>query len=353
MQWSLLIPALRQAGFDVSVLTLVHEGALFDQLRASGISATCVGMRHRTDLPRLLRALYQARAPLDLVVTQSINADVVGHAIARKVRAAHVVTEHAGPGPGARRTAHRAALARIIAPRVDRAIAVSGAQIPTLVDLGYRRERIRIIRNAVADLAPTESRAVVRAQLGLPVERFLAVLVATVRPEKNVDVFIRGVQLAHHADSRITGLVVGGGSELERLRRLVDDKGAVRLTGHRSDVPDLLHAADAVCLSSSQEASPMALLEGMAAGKPIVATDVGGVPEAVENEKTGLLVPIGDSNAFASALLRLAADPVLAARMGRAGRERQRTLFSLDRMVSDYTELFEDVLAERRSRPST
>jgi glycosyltransferase involved in cell wall biosynthesis len=94
----------------------------------------------------------------------------------------------------------------------------------------------------------------------------------------------------------------------------------------------------------------MALLEAMALGKPVVAIDVGGVRDAVEDGETGLLVRGGYPAEFAGALLRLAGDRVYAARLGARGRERQLTRFSSDRMVDDYARLFESV-AGRRARP--
>lgn len=348
-QWSLLIPALRESGFDVSLLTLVARGTLFDQLVQLGVPASCVRMRHRIDLIRLRQALRYADGRPDLIVTQSINAHVVGQLIARRVGAPHVVTEHAGPGVP--RAAHRALLARLIAPRVDSVVAVSRAQIPRLVELGYRLERLSIIHNAVPAMTQTDLPGSVREELGVPGENFLAVLVATLRPEKRIDVFIRAIQSAARRDSRISGIVVGGGPESGRLRELVDDDGAVRLIGHRSDVANILGAADVVCLSSDAEASPMTVLEAMSVGKPVVATDVGGVSEAVINGETGLLVPAHDVEAFASALVRLASDPSLAGRMGEAARMRQRELFSTSRMVSEYAELFERVLEARRLGP--
>ena len=175
-------------------------------------------------------------------------------------------------------------------------------------------------------------------------------LVARLRPEKRIDVFIRAVQEARRRDPRIAGLVVGDGSERARLERLARDDGAVRLTGHRFDVPDIIGAADAVCLSSNTEASPMTLLEAMAVGKPVIATEVGGIPEAVVEEQTGLLVPAGNPAAFATAVLRLAWDPALAERMGQAARERHRARFSIERMVAEYVDVFERVLEARRSR---
>jgi glycosyltransferase involved in cell wall biosynthesis len=93
----------------------------------------------------------------------------------------------------------------------------------------------------------------------------------------------------------------------------------------------------------------LGLLEAMAAAKPVVATDVGGVSEIVEHEKTGLLVPPADPHTFASAVGRLAADRTLADRLGRAGRERQLALFSTERMIASYLQVFEEVLVRRRS----
>src|SRR5207244_7439220 len=98
-QWSLLIPALRESGFDVLLLTLVTRGELFDELVQLGVPARCVRMRHRTDLIRLRQALGYAEARPDLIVTQSINAHVVGQLIARRIGAPHVVTEHTPVGP--------------------------------------------------------------------------------------------------------------------------------------------------------------------------------------------------------------------------------------------------------------
>jgi glycosyltransferase involved in cell wall biosynthesis len=228
-------------------------------------------------------------------------------------------------------------------------VAVSRTQIPRLLDLGYRPERLSIIHNAVPEVTHTNLPESVRGELGVPVENFLAVLVASLRPEKRVDVFIRAIQTAARRDSRISGIVVGGGPESDRLSELVDDDGPIRLIGHQSDVANILGAADVACLSSDAEASPMTVLEAMSAGKPVVATDVGGIHEAVINEETGLLVRARDAGAFASALLRLASDPSLAVRMGEAARMRHRALFSTSRMVTEYAEHFERVLEARRS----
>ncbi len=117
----------------------------------------------------------------------------------------------------------------------------------------------------------------------------------------------------------------------------------VELLGVRSDVPDLLAAADVLCLTSDSEALPMSILEAMALARPVIATDVGGTPEQVEHGVTGLLVPPGDVAAAADALGRVAADPAAARAMGERGRERQRERFDGDAMVTGYLRVLESL----------
>lgn len=343
-QWSLLIPELR-ARFDVSVLTLVTEGPFFEELRAREIPISCAHMRGRTDVRGVRRAMRFAEIQPHLVVTQSINAHVVGHFIARRAGAAHVTNEHLGPGRPTR--LHRELLSRLVGPRVDGAIAIANIQVPRLVELGYRPQRIRIIHNGVPQPVAVQPRLDVRKQLGVRDDEVLALLVATLRPEKEAHVFFEAVHEAHRADPRIRGLIVGAGPDLQRLKDLAGSNGIVQVLGERLDVPDLLGAADASCLSSAAEAIPMSLLEAMALGKPVVATNVGGIAEAVIAEETGILVPAGDHSAFASALLRLASNPEFAHRLGEAGRERHRALFSLPRMIAEYERAFEEILSQR------
>jgi glycosyltransferase involved in cell wall biosynthesis len=130
--------------------------------------------------------------------------------------------------------------------------------------------------------------------------------------------------------------------------------GVVRIVGQRADVVDILAMADAVCLTSDAEALPMVVLEAMSLGRPVVATSVGGVPEAVTHEQTGLLVPLGDSEAFARALARLADDPQLASILGRAAMRRWSEHFTAERMADRYALLFASLAgnAPRRDRSS-
>jgi glycosyltransferase involved in cell wall biosynthesis len=343
-QWALLIPRLKQR-FVPFVLTLVDEGPFFDQLRDDGVSVDCVRMRRRTDVRGWRQALSYAAWQPDIVVTQSIDADVVGGAIAWRAGVPHITTEHAGPGAPSR--LHQDLLRRLVARRMAASVAVSAVQVPRLVRLGYPRHSIHVIPNGVPVPEVTRERAAVREALEIPPDAVLAVLVAAIRPEKRPDVFIAAVEKAHRANRLVRGVIAGDGSELPRVRELAGSSGVVRVLGHRDDVADLLAAADAVCLSSDAEGTPMVALEAMALGKPVVATKVGGVPQVVEDHSTGLLVPPHDPDAFAEALLQLASSPELARRLGERGRVRHGERFNVERMVDGYARLFDDVLALR------
>lgn len=136
-------------------------------------------------------------------------------------------------------------------------------------------------------------------------------------------------------------LVVGEGRQAEYVRGI----DGVELLGERNDVPDLLAQADLFALSSRSEGMPLSILEAMAAGLPVVATAVGGIPEIVVAGETGLLVPPGDVEALTSALRELLAEPEKRRRLGAAGRRRAQELFDLPRFRQAHIELYERLLA--------
>jgi glycosyltransferase involved in cell wall biosynthesis len=144
--------------------------------------------------------------------------------------------------------------------------------------------------------------------------------------------------------------LVGDGPDRPLVEDEIREQGletVVALLGERHDVPELLAKADVFALSSTSEGLPLSIIEAMAAGLPVVATAVGGVPELVVDDETGLLVPPRDADAFAEALRRLVHDPELGSRLGDAGRARAERLFDLPRFREAYLSLYRSLLAER------
>jgi glycosyltransferase involved in cell wall biosynthesis len=351
-QWSLLIPALRDVGFAPAVLTLVEEGQYFNHLVEAEIEAHCARVRHRYDVLRLAEAATHASSRFSVIITQTLIAQAVGHAIARLRRIPHITAEH--QPPSLPRPVHERELLSVLAPRVTAVVGVAHAQLPDLIELGYSRSRIRIIPNGTPTVDPQGAVGAVRRQLNFSKEDFIAILVATLRPQKRAEDFVDAVHRASVVEPRIKGLVVGTGPELPRIaERASRTGGVVQVIGERTDVLDLLAMADVACLSSYAEGLPMVVLEAMSVGKPMVMTDVPGIRETIEHETTGLLVRVGDVDEFAGALIRLARDRVLAHTMGANAKARHLQRFSVTRMVERYALLLESVAAAARGGMSS
>jgi glycosyltransferase involved in cell wall biosynthesis len=338
--WATLVPELHDRGVEVAVVCLSAEGAFFGELKARGVSTVSVGMRGRSDIGGMRRALAAAAVRPDAVVTRGVSAQLVGGRIARRAGARLVLNEHTPVTPDGGLVPprpHQRALTRVAIRRVDAVIAVSASQVEPLEALGYRR--VTVVSNGVfeASLADVEPSPELEG-LG-----FAALSVSGLRPEKRVDVFIDAVRKARQSNPEIRGYVAGEGREEERLAPLARDAG-VELLGVRPDALDLMRGASVVCLTSEAEALPMSVLEAMALERPVVATDVGGTGEAVLDGETGFLVAPGDSAAVAGALTALAEDPDRARAMGAAGRRRQRERFSGEAMVDRYVAAFEEIV---------
>jgi glycosyltransferase involved in cell wall biosynthesis len=178
---------------------------------------------------------------------------------------------------------------------------------------------------------------------GFGMDDFLVVSVARLDPQKNPLGLIRAFAAALGHDPRARLLLAGDGSLREAARAEAASLGladSVRLLGVQPNVAELLAAADVFALFSSYEGNPMAVMEAMAAGLPVVATSVGGVPEIVVDGETGLLVPAGDMDAFSAALAAVSADLPRRRAMAESARRRAQA-FDAGSMVAGYAALFE------------
>lgn len=251
------------------------------------------------------------------------------------------------------------AIERFLAGRTDRLIAVSEEVRDDLARLRVAAaERFDVVHLGF-DLEPfladePQRRAAadrVRAELGIPGQARLVTLVARLVAIKRVDRFLRvAARLA--GDPATHFLIVGDGDlrgELEASAAAAELGGRVTWAGFRTDMASVCFASDVVVLTSDNEGTPVSLIEAQAAGRPVVSTRVGGVASVVDDGRTGLLAGVDDDEALAAAVAGLLADPERAARMGAAGRERARSMFSLERLVDDVDRLYSRLLVERGS----
>ena len=211
----------------------------------------------------------------------------------------------------------------------------------------FSATRVRVIRNAIP-LPPGEETGD-SARPPSASARPIVLTVARLDPQKNLSDLIRAA--AQVPEARF--LVAGEGpmrSALESEIRAHALDGRVELLGFRSDVAELLRACDLFVLPSLFEGLPLSVLEAMAAGKPVIASRVGGTDEAVVHGETGILVPPSDPAALARAIRELLADPATAQAYGARGRARVAREFSVDAMVERVSALYDELLAGRSGK---
>jgi glycosyltransferase involved in cell wall biosynthesis len=236
-----------------------------------------------------------------------------------------------------------------------------------LIAEGYRREKIAVIRNGVdlSRFAGKGNGSPLRAELGLPPGAPLVATLSRLNRLKGVEYFLEAAAIVVKQVPEARFLIVGDSSlaadgvirgdtayrtALQRHAVGLGLGGRVVFTGFRLDVPELLSEVAVSVLPSLSEALPNAVLESMAAGVPVVATTVGGNPEAVEEGVTGLLVPPSDAPALAQAICKLLQSPDLASRFGEAGRQRVAEQFSLERMTRETEHLYLKLLSRAGDR---
>lgn len=243
---------------------------------------------------------------------------------------------------------------KLVSATVDRYIAVSEEVARGLWSAGGApRAKVQIIQNGIPlgpfnqanQAADPALKSMLRGNRDLPVVLCLARL----HSQKGLSFLLEAAVSV--PDARF--VIAGDGPERNSLAAQSEALGLrdrVIFLGHRTDVPDLLAVCDLFVLPSLYEGLPVSILEAMAAGKPVIATAIGGTDEAVLDGETGLLVPPGDSDALAKAIQRLLADTSLANDMARAGRERAYGKFSAEQMVRRTVQVYEQLLASHGIR---
>jgi len=329
-------------GHDVSAISLAPppDGAMADEFREHGIAIDRIPKRDGLDptlVPRLARALHRRGA--DVVHTHNPLPLIYGAPAARLIGAAAIHTKHgANPGTRAQRLLRRGA-----ARFVHAFVAVSdttAAQAREHRDV--RVDRLHTIANGIRldrYRPDAEARAAARVELGLG-DAWVVGTVGRLDDYKNQALLVRA--MAPHLSSRVRLVIVGDGPSRAAVEaevaRLPEPRWVV-MTGRRMDVPRLVPAFDVFALSSKTEGLPLVVPEAMAAGLPIVTTAVGGLPGVVDDNATGLLVPV-DEAALSAALGTLVRDPDRARALGERARAVALDRYGADRMVEAYLDLY-------------
>lgn len=340
-----LAAAQKEHGHEVSVFAL-QGGPLADETERLGLPTNILPGQNKA--ARALNAALLLRR-LRPDIAHAHNQTSLHYAVlAKRLAAAQVVMTNHGQGQGSPRT-----------PSVkewrhtDAIVAVSQA-VAERMETPSVQDKIRVILNGITPTPPVRSREAVRSELRLS-DKTVGIIVARIDGLKGHECLIRALaQLPKDAAGTLTMLIAGDGGQRENMAHLAGSLGLsdqqIRFLGFRSDVSDLLAAADFFVLPSLTEGLPLSVLEAMSQRLPIIATPVGGIPELVDDGTHGLLVPVNDSVALASAITTLSCDRCLRNRYGEAGHQRVISEFSFEAMTDQYEALYADLCPNPRGR---
>lgn len=321
----------------------LHEAALREGIESHLIP--CNGQFDRTVMARIRELVASTGA--DVVHAHGYKADVYVYFALRGTKTPFVSTCHNWIKSDALVSLY-GIIDRFVLRSYAGVIAVSDEVKARLLKAGVRPEKIHLIQNGI-DLRPF---AAATRSIDLAAhDRADTVTIGWVgrlSSEKGADVFLRATArvLAEYPSTKF--IMTGDGPDLAILNALMDElniRDSVAMVGRREDMPAVYASLDIMVSSSRQEGLPMAILEAMASGLPLVATAVGDVPVVVIDGRTGILVPSEDVDLLAAAMVKLIRDSALRERLGNAARKLIEEEFSSERMAADYLRVYEGVAA--------
>ena len=338
------LPRFDSDQYEHIVCSIMDRMQMASQFREAGVEVRSLGLSRKTDIGVVLRlrALLKEIRP-DVLHTYLLHGNILGRLIGRLVGVPVIIGSERTIGQARKWGRLATRLTNPLTDAVEVNSEIGGRAIER--DLGVPSEKIELVRSGL-DLSVFSSasrRDELRSEFGVTADQHLIVYMGRLRTVKGVEFGIRAFATALEQLPNIRMVLAGEGDQRNFLGSLVSELGIseqVEFLGVRNDVPELLGAADSVLMPSLTEGFPRTAIEAMAAGKPVIATNVGGTPEAVIDGETGILVPARDSDALSAAIVRLVGDTDLQARLAQAGRKRAEKNYSVDRYVSRLDELY-------------
>jgi glycosyltransferase involved in cell wall biosynthesis len=347
----LVAETIRRLGsrIEPTIFCLDAVGPLGEQLQSEGVPVVSFGRRPGRDW-RVVRLMARELRQRRIQVIHAHQYTPFFYSALARVAAGGkprlMFTEHGRHYPDVvgrpRQIVNRLLLARLAT--VTNAVCRFSADALQAVD-GFSGVPVGVVENGI-EPSLYRSDADVRAArqyMGLDADRQYVTNIARFHPVKDQASLVDAFRTVASVRDDVDLLLVGDGPLRPELEAQVHHLGLgarVKFLGIRRDVPDVLAASTVFCLNSVSEAASLTLMEAMAAGRPVVVTDVGGNPEIVRQGVDGLLVPRRDPGALAAALLQVLDSPALARRMGESGAGRVREVYRIDRTVQRYFDLY-------------
>jgi glycosyltransferase involved in cell wall biosynthesis len=374
-QLALLACGLPREEFGVEVIALTRGGPYADMLAEHDVPVTVLGKRTRLDLSSLrrLKQMLGSRQP-DILHTWLFAANSYGRlAMARRSSIKVVVSERC---VDTWKAPWQLWLDRRLISRTDRLVGNSQSVVDFYCEQGFPRERTSVIYNGIdvpedafrggeapadppgrsdaqsssgsAGASPSRTlRDQLIRQLDLPADARLVGFVGRLAKQKRIEDLLWAMQITRQANERACLLIIGDGPErsaLQQHARDVEVEQHVHFLGHREDAGELMRCLDVFWLASDFEGLSNSLMEAMAAGVPVVASNIAPNRELISHGDEGYLVDVGDGLAFAQYTLKLLADAELARSMGQQGRSRIADHFSVQKMIDGHIALYRQIL---------
>lgn len=344
----------QQPDFDLRVV-LFNEGRPADELRREGVAVTVLDEQRRNAVGLVVAlARFLRRNRIEVLHTHRYKENVLGSLAAKLVGVRHVVRTVHGLGEpmsgweGLKFRLYDSLDRAALQLFADRIVAVSNETARALEHAGQPAAAVHRIHNGVdlSKIAPSRSRDEVRRELGLGPPAVLIGTAGRLAAVKAQDCFLRAARLILRKERHARFIIAGDGPRKRELMALATQLGIERecaFLGARRDIFDLVAALDLFVLPSLDEGIPMALLEAMALERPLVASNVGGIPEVITHRINGLLVEAGDEPALAEASLELIRDPSWAAVIGKQARQTVEERFSHTACGRALAEVYKEV----------
>jgi glycosyltransferase involved in cell wall biosynthesis len=369
-----LTAGLRKLGYDTTLvagslargedsMAFVAAGLDVDVVRIDELGREISPLRDLMATIRLARLIRRERP--QILHTHTAKAGTVGRVAALLAGSrrppiivhtfhGHVLRGYFGPV----RSRFFRLLERWLAANTTALVAVSPQVRDDLVSLGVAgRDRFVVIRLGIElderVAAEQNGRGESRRYLGIPEDRFAVGWIGRMTAVKRTDDVLLAFKQLRSNGIDACLCMVGDGPDREHLEQRAQELGVIRDTlflGYQEEVAPFYAAFDALVLPSGNEGTPVSAIEALAAGRPVVATRVGGVPDVVRDGEDGFLVEAGATDDLADRLTQLARDPDLRERMGKQGRERVVPRYAVDRLVGDVDRLYRELLSAAAAR---
>jgi glycosyltransferase involved in cell wall biosynthesis len=342
--------SLKKRGWDIQIISMIPPQAFVAELKDAGVQVRTLGMRRGwPDLRAIpkLGAWIRGWRP-DLLACFMYHANILGRIVGKASGVPVVLSSIRSENFGG---AWRQRMMRWTDRMCGMTIVNSTRVAESIMERNIvPAHRIRVIHNGIHldnRGGGDEARACLRRNLGVENSDFLWIAVGRLEAPKDYGNLLHAFSRIDRSDKHLA--IAGGGPLMEALKRQACDlhlQDRFHLLGFRNDVAELLQAADALVLSSAWEGLPNSVMEALSAGKPIVATRVGGVPELVHDRESGLLVPPGNPQALSEAMRRMMEMPgEQRKRMGEAGRAHIRKEYDMTRVVEQWEDLFVELMS--------